>query len=210
MSYTLCYTFELISYDTDIDLGFWQGTDLMPLLQALPAEDFLIRQKPLPGGKSDLASILSDTINFSIVYKNRVYLDLYRHWREQDNVRSGFEIGSQPMLYEVSDFELTTTAFLDREFLIPDSKTRYLTECYGGWETPDPYFETALDSPNLVGGFPAHARAMAYYRAAQRLFNGNHMKGLNLLEKLIAREEDSAELETILSRFKARAQENAS
>lgn len=200
---------SLISYDTDIDLGYWDGVDILPMLKDLPKTLFTVRNKPVPGGKSDLRSVLQDTVNISIVYKNRVYLDLYRHWRKDGKILSGFELGATPLLYAVSEFKLQKTRFLDYEFLIPTMGERYLEECYGNWREPDPYFETSLDSPNLVAGFPPHAQALAYYRTAQRFFDGNHFKGMRLLDKLSNRLAEPDQLLPIRDAFQSRILEQS-
>ncbi len=193
-----------ISYDTDIDLGIWEGVDLGELVDGFVAAGFELRLRYNKNSDMTFEERLISTINLPFYYNGKIAIDVYIHALNCDKTFSGFELGNQALLYQVSNFTLEPVTFLDRKFLAPADTDKYLSECYGNWREPDPYFETSLSSPNIVGGFPEHAKALAYYRISSQLFEGKFDKGLNLLQRLIEKEESDLTLLKIREYFSNR------
>lgn len=173
---------DLISGDTDIDVGIWQQADLSEVLKRCNQYGFT----PGPSTRDD--SNRADKIsNITFYYRNKIAIDVYRHVLEGEKLHCGFAVGSNQLLYEVSPFTLMSKEFLGSEYLVPEDFEQYLVECYGVWKTPQPDFETAIHSPNLVNRDAPHIKALAYYRIAQAALEGKSQKMTQLIDTLEGR-----------------------
>jgi len=179
---------DFISYDTDIDVGIWKEASIVELIDELDENQFELRLNFNKNDSKSMDEVLANAINLPFYYKGRIPIDVYRHFPEQDKILSGFELGGHPLLYEVSDFELHEVDFLGELFQAPIEYETYLTECYGNWKRPDSLFETTVSSPNIVGGFPEHSRALAYHRAAAKLSDKKYEECMYILSGISKKE----------------------
>lgn len=188
---------DFISYDTDIDVGIWSDAPITRLIGELAENGFELRLGYDKNSKVTFDEVLRNTINFPFYYKGKIPVDVYRHFPKGDKIHSGFELGGHGLMYEVSEFELQQVELLGEMFMAPKDYETYLTECYGDWNVPDTLFETSVSSPNLVGGFPEHARALAYHRAVSKMSKNKYEACLYILKALEAK--DASLEESIVS-----------
>lgn len=172
---------NFIGNDTDIDIGVWADADLSSLARNLEKYEFSIDYQDKEEDRS-YERLSAD--NFTVFFRNRIAIDIYRHHLIEDSVLCGFPVGSKQLLYKVSQFTLSTVEFLGNEYLAPQDYEKYLRECYGEWMVPHSTFETSIHSPNLVDGDAMHVKGLAYYRTAQAGIEGRFEKMQNLYHLL--------------------------
>jgi hypothetical protein len=68
---------------------------------------------------------------------------------------------------------------------IPEDPEFFLSEVYGDWRTPNPYF-AAWASPNMDGGFPPVARCIAYANIFKAAWSGDRPRAIDLCRQLLA------------------------
>ncbi len=125
----------IIGHDKDVDTGVFTDMPAADLRRAL-ASTGRFKTKPLTTDKL-----------VQVMHSNGVMIDVFIHWREDGVV---YHEGQKAAWWN-SDFNLQEVEFLGFPFMIPTSPERYLDENYGvGWRTPDPEFETFVDTPNMM------------------------------------------------------------
>ncbi len=148
---------KILSFDKDIDLGIDSSVTPERLDAVLSAAGGYVPTKP----------VRADDVIPAYFY-NGVPIDFFRLFREGATVWYGLEWYGHPVRWRHADFTLKDFEFLGVRTKIPVHPERYLTEAYGNWHKPDPYFGT-WSSPNMDDGFPLVARCMAFeniFRAA--------------------------------------------
>jgi tetratricopeptide (TPR) repeat protein len=126
---------DIIGHDKDIDTGAFTE---------IPPEE--LRRSLANSGRFKVKALQTDKL-VQVQHANGVMIDVFLHWREDGKV---WHEGQKAKWWN-SDFDLEETEFLGQKFMIPTNADLYLTENYGpGWRTPEPDFETFVDTPNMV------------------------------------------------------------
>ena len=80
---------------------------------------------------------------------------------------------------------------------IPSDSDRFLTEVYGDWRTPQPYFGL-FASPNIEGGFPPLSRNIAYSAIAIALSRSEADKATEYCRQVLAFEPENSLMNQLL------------
>ncbi len=155
----------IIGHDKDVDIGVLPGVDGAPIESAIRAH---------PGMNVDWIDYWEgEILRIRVIHHNGIGSDIFFYREEEDHYWCGVPRGNYAVMWRDSKFELTTTRFLGREFLIPNNPVRYLEENYDQWQKPDPWHVAALTSPNLVGGFGPIQHATALLFITKSLLSGD-------------------------------------
>ncbi len=165
---------DVISYDKDLDFGIDASVTPTVLDAVLSAAGEFTRDHPLR----------DDDVLPCYWYKG-VPIDFFRLFREGDMLWYGLLWFGHQVRWRHANFAIRDFTFLGVETKIPADPERYLTEAYGDWRSPDPYFG-AWSSPNMEGGFPPVARCMAYESIFRAAWSGDRHRAASLCGQFLA------------------------
>lgn len=124
---------KLLGHDKDIDVGVWDEYNYEELEHYFSTSGYFYI---VPTRTKHLITLR---------HVNGIVIDVFIHYREpNDYWHAGVKIKWHNL-----PFNLTTTAFLGGNYLIPENYDLYLTENYGNWRTPKTDFDSAFDTPNM-------------------------------------------------------------
>ena len=162
-------------HDKDIDLGIWADVALGRLRAAMAADpDF-----------SDACETGPHHSQMSWTWRGTVAVDVFRYERGDEHASCDMWIGSHPISWLHHPFALRRHTFSGLACLVPDDPDRYLTELYGDWRTPNPYFGI-FASPNIKGGFPPICRSLAYTSLFRAVALRQRDRAINLCGQVLA------------------------
>jgi tetratricopeptide (TPR) repeat protein len=166
---------DFFSFDKDIDLGI-DGSVTPAQLDAMFGDD---------PDFSRLSSLGDDEILCSYAFRGTVAIDFFRIFHEPDRTWYGLHWHGEIIKWVHRPFTTRDFFWQGVNVKIPDDADRFLTECYGDWRTPDPFF-AAWASPNMEGGFPIIARAIAYGQIFKAAWQGQRKKAHHLCALALA------------------------
>jgi hypothetical protein len=174
------------------------------LLGAIRDGDFITFDKDLDLGvratvkRDDLCRVFADDPDFKLAvdmgedgfmcdfsWTGKVAIDFFRFFFESDQVWCGLNVGPHVMKWLHSPFELVDRQWLGVTVKIPADSDRFLTEVYGDWRTPNPYFGL-FASPNIEGGFPPISRNIAYSSIIVAVTHNELTKAAELCRQVLA------------------------
>ena len=148
-----------IPWDKDIDVGIFAGRDELDALETGVAAEGRFRVK-----RHDLRAN-----RLALHHHLGVAIDVFPHYPEGDIV---WHDGASTRWWN-SPFGLKSDIFLGIEQLIPDDPERYLEENYGDWRTPQAFFDSRLDAPNVQVVDPEYLLSMHYFSLLNAVRAGN-------------------------------------
>ena len=175
----------IIGHDKDLDVGVFT--------EIAPAE---LRVRLSRTGRFKVRPLLTDKL-VQVQHANGVLLDVFIHWREGDLI---WHEGQKARWWN-SPFDLEETSFLGGVFKVPASADRYLTENYGqGWRTPEPNFETFVDTPNMIVADTEHMEWYFYAKLFDYHVSGKAIQFAKVWAALQALTEPDAMVQAAASR----------
>jgi tetratricopeptide (TPR) repeat protein len=160
---------DFISFDKDLDFGISAAVTPADLRRAMATDpDFELSWDPGEDGPL-----------IAYFWKEKVAIDFFRFFRGIDHMWCGISISGHPMKWVHRPFDLVDFRWHDVGVKIPHDSDRFLTETYGDWRTPNPYFGL-FASPNIEGGFPPISRNIAYSSIFVALWRRERKKAVNL------------------------------
>jgi tetratricopeptide (TPR) repeat protein len=178
---------QFITFDKDLDFGVRGTVTLADLSRALAADsDF-----ELSGHYED------DALLIAYFWRGKVAIDFFRFFFESDRVWCGFYLGGHLMKWLHTPFDLVEFKWQDVTVKIPADSGRFLTEVYGDWRTPKPYFGL-FASPNIEGGYPPISRNVAYSAIAQALSRSQITKATDLCRQALEFDPDDSLIQKLL------------
>jgi tetratricopeptide (TPR) repeat protein len=163
------------AHDKDIDLAVMSEVTPAMLDQALADDPDFART----------TALADDVLLPNYWFKDCVAVDVFRFFRQGDKFWCGIPVNGRILQWLHRPFRLIETEWLGVRVNLPEDPDHFLTECYGDWRTPNPYF-AMWASPNLVGGFPPVARCLAYGQIFRAAFTGQRDKALSLCAQALA------------------------
>jgi tetratricopeptide (TPR) repeat protein len=178
---------DFITFDKDIDFGIRSTVSFSDLRNAFEGDpDFTLSWDP--GEEGPL-------INY--FWQEKVAIDFFHfHWTE-DHVWCGLDIAGYLMKWIHSPFDLIDLDWQGVKVKIPADSDRFLTEVYGDWRTPQPYFGL-FASPNIEGGFPPLSRNIAYSAIAIALSRSEATKATEYCRQVLAFEPKNSLINQLL------------
>jgi tetratricopeptide (TPR) repeat protein len=177
---------EFITFDKDIDFGIPGNVTFEKLREAFAGDpDFELSWDP---GEGPL-------INY--FWRGKVAIDFFRFVWEDDHVWCGLDVAGYLMKWLHSRFELIDFEWQGVKVKIPADSDRFLTEVYGDWRTPQPYFGL-FASPNIEGGFPPLSRNIAYSAIAIALSRSEAAKATEYCRQVLQFEPDNPLINQLL------------
>ena len=165
-----CREGSLLSFDKDLDVGVFDDFFNFDIA-SIAAKSHLFRTSFKQILDPDAQGLYA-----WLQHRNGVSIDIYRYRREGDVMISGIPNKHENVLFRWTPFGLKETSFLGGTYFVPDDSDRYLSELYGDWRTPDPYFEAFVQSPNLVCRGRSISKSWGYVRIVSNIGTGNHSK----------------------------------
>lgn len=141
---------QLLSHDKDIDVGIVGWENQYALCMALQESGrFTVSAQHLKG---------EDTFYIPICHNaTGMWIDIFVYHPQGDHLVTGvdFFFGYR-QTFAFTPFELKDVDFLGVSMKIPVDAELNLTENYGQWRLPDPYYLSHLESPSTMnkGGLP--------------------------------------------------------
>ena len=148
--------------------------------------------------RDDLVRVFADDPDFKLTvdcgedgfmcdffWADKVAIDFFRFFFEDDRVWCGLNVGPHVVKWVHSPFELVDHQWLGVPVKIPADSDRFLTEVYGDWRTPNPYFGL-FASPNIEGGFPPISRNIAYSAIIVAVTTNELTKATELCRQVLA------------------------
>ena len=181
----------IIGHDKDIDVG---------VMTEMPAD--AIRNGLGRTGRFTVKQLQTDRL-VQIRHANGVMIDVFLHWREGDRI---LHEGLKAQWWN-SDFGLVETEFLGERFLVPDNPETYLAENYGpGWRTPEPDFETFVDTPNMIVQDQGHMTWYFYTKLHDYYYLGRPLQFRKVWEALKSRIDEDGAVESAVARILTEAE----
>ena len=166
---------DFISFDKDMDFGIFASVT--------PAQlDAVLSRDPRFRRQTELAD---DVIISCYKFEDCVAIDFFRLYPEGETVWCGLHWRGQLVKWRHKSFALRDFVFLGVPTKIPEDPEFFLSEVYGDWRTPNPYF-AAWASPNMDGGFPPVARCIAYANIFKAAWSGDRPRAIDLCRQLLA------------------------
>ena len=179
---------QFMTFDKDLDFGVDGAVRLADLRRAFGADpDF-----SLSGNYEEEALLIS------FYWRNKVAIDFFRFFFESDHVWCGLDIGGHRMKWLHSPFELVKFNWHDVIVKVPEDSDRFLTEVYGDWRTPKPYFGL-FASPNIEGGYPRISQNVAYSAVAQALSRTEITRATALCRQVLEFDPDDSLIKRLLA-----------
>ena len=166
---------DFIWFDKDMDFGIDASVTPAQLDAALSRDSRFQRKTRL----SD------DVIVPCYMFDDRVAIDFFRLHPEGETLWYGLYWRGQLVKWRHRRFALRDFVFLGIPTKIPDDPDLYLTEAYGDWRTPNPYF-AAWASPNIDDGFPPVSRCIAYANIFKAAWRGDRKRAVDLCAQALA------------------------
>lgn len=140
---------EFLAHDKDMDVGIFAWEDQYDIVIAcLESKLFIVKTFGLQQNK---------TYHFRVIHlETNLPIDIFVHHRTNGKLITGIHNSfGYLQKYMYSDFDLKEIDFLGSKFHIPNNPEIYLTEAYGEWEKPDPYFLAQVESDAMMdqGGY---------------------------------------------------------
>lgn len=161
---------NFLSFDKDIDLGLTEDVPLDKLFEVLRASDKFtidetrqIREKPML---------------FSLNHENGADLDIFIHRKSEGKLLVGIDHPGEDFYWQFSQFKLAKKEFLGKEVLVPEDCDLYLSEIYGDWKTPDPFFDSLVSGKNIVHKASKLSLCYALNRIYDNTSKGDYEKAL--------------------------------
>jgi tetratricopeptide (TPR) repeat protein len=178
---------EFISFDKDIDFGIPNTVTFDQLRNAFAGDpDFELSWDPGENGP---------LMNY--FWRGKVAIDFFRFFWEDDRVWCGLDVAGYLMKWLHARFDLIDFDWQGVTVKIPADSDRFLTEVYGDWRTPQPYFGL-FASPNIEGGFPPLSRNIAYSAIAIALSRSEAAKATEYCRQVLAFEPDNLLMNQLL------------
>ena len=152
---------DFLAHDKDVDIGVFETIgkdDLMQLIKASP--QFSLHPDP---------HAQDNRVSFSVQHVNTTGFDIYFHSDCGDHYRVECFMPGQSFTRTFTKFTLKPVEFAGGMYLVPDDHDRYLTELYGDWRVPDPYFDSMVSARNLDPGSEIISTCYAYIRIGTAL-----------------------------------------
>lgn len=121
---------RFMAHDHDVDLGLLPGADVDTVLTAIDGSDGF--RPELLGGR------------IAARHTSGVTVDVFPHEHREGRFWHGTRIHE----WWNTPFELVARDVDGVVMWIPDDPQRYLTENYGDWSTPVPFYDISFDTPN--------------------------------------------------------------
>jgi tetratricopeptide (TPR) repeat protein len=166
---------DFIAFDKDMDFGISASVTPLQLDAALARDPRFQRQTELG----------DDVIISCYKFEDSVAIDFFRLYPDGETVWCGLFWRGQLVKWRHKSFALRDFVFLGVPTKIPENPDFFLTELYGDWRTPNPYF-AAWASPNMDGGFPPVARCLAYANIFKAAWSGDWRRAIDLCRQALA------------------------
>jgi hypothetical protein len=105
---------------------------------------------------------------------NGTSFDIYFHRDLGDRYRVECFMPGKSFTRTFTKFTLKPVGFAGSTYLVPENHDRYLTELYGDWRVPDPYFDSMVSARNLDPGSEIISTCYAYSRLSDALLKADH------------------------------------
>lgn len=189
---------DLIAHDKDMDLALPFDTDREQVAKVFERHgDFRVPARPAPIAGEPLWA-------FGVIHlPSATTIDLFFAEHAPDGVRFGFGLPPRQIFCKLRPYELGSMKWQGRDWAIPSPAAQYLADVYGPqWQTPDPYFDTALSNPSRLAESLPRAINLGLLRLGDALRNGDWLRAHSLCAQLLARESmaEVATLKSLLSR----------
>jgi tetratricopeptide (TPR) repeat protein len=152
---------DFLAHDKDVDIGVFEtiGKDeLVQLITAAP--QFRLQAE---------AHEQDNRVSFSVLHANGTFFDIYFHKDLGDQYRVECFMPGKSFTRTFTKFTLKPVGFAGSTYLVPENHDRYLTELYGDWRIPDPYFDSLVSAQNLDPGSEIISTCYAYSRLSDAL-----------------------------------------
>jgi tetratricopeptide (TPR) repeat protein len=172
---------DFLDFDKDLDFGirgFVKANELRRALEDDP--DFELSWEP-----TEEAPLVA------YYWRDKVAIDFFRFFWESDHVWCGLDVGGHSMKWRHHPFELVDFHWHNVRVKVPADADRFLTETYGDWRVPNPYFGL-FASPNIEGGFPPISRNVAYSAIVQALSRNEAARAIDLCRQVLALDPDNS------------------
>lgn len=177
---------QLLSHDKDIDVGIVGWENQYALCMALQESGrFTVSAQHLKG---------QDTFYIPICHNaTGMWIDIFVYHPQGEHLVTGvdFFFGYR-QTFAFTPFELKDVEFLGVSMKIPVDAELNLTENYGQWRLPDPYYLSHLESPSTMnkGGLPymltARLSALSALSTMSAQSGEKQAKSLKKLSKVLA------------------------
>ena len=133
-----------LAHDKDIDVGIFAEQDIFSVV------DLILKSKHF--------RLLKGYIRLDRIYQlpvmhrpTSICIDIFVYYDDGPKFTTGVHgTFGYTQNFVFSKFGLRMVKFLDVEFAVPDDIPRNMSENYGNWEIPDPYYVTHVESPSGV------------------------------------------------------------
>ena len=166
---------DFIAFDKDMDFAVDAGVTPTQLDAALSRDRRFRRTTELA----------DDAVIDCYTFNENVAIDFFRLNPDGETIWCGLHWRGQLVKWRHRRFGLQDYFFLGVPTKIPEDPDFFLTEVYGDWRTPNPYF-APWASPNMDGGFPPVARCMAYANIFKAAWSGDQRRAIDLCRQALA------------------------
>lgn len=167
----------LMSYDKDIDIAI-STEDSMDMIKVMLAKN--------PRYRIDINIIQLNTYMSIYDLKQSITIDILKFWEEDERFYYGWQL---PGKYEKESRLLTFTPFClikrkfrEHELYTPDNCDLFLSEMYGNWRVPDPYYYSVL--ANNLQKITSLSEAMSYLHLIESLQFKKNKKAITIIKAL--------------------------
>ncbi len=165
---------SLMTFDKDVDVAVGPGIDPLQIEEAMKADSRFVR----------VSGLGDDTLLPAYVFEEGAPVDIFRLFEEDDRTWYGLYWRDEAVKWVHAPFGRREITWDGLRVTIPDDADRFLTECYGDWRTPNPYFE-AWATPNIEGGFRPYFRCLAYGSLFKAAWSGHHARARDLCGQIL-------------------------
>lgn len=175
---------NFLSFDKDVDIGIKDPARIPEVIDIVnKSEDFAVTHEHWVSQGSHL---------LCVEYRDVFGMDIFFHEEDEVSSVAGFSRRTTGVRWKFTKFDLVPFEIFDTTVLIPENADRYLSEIYGEWQIPDPYFDSVVSGKNLVEPYNALVKCYTYNRLFANMHNLNkHKKAIGYCRKIRECEPDN-------------------
>ena len=184
---------DFLDFDKDIDFGLEESVTPADLARALDHPDFRCTSEAGPDG-----------VVQSYRFRETTAIDFFWFYRQGNQMWCGLDWYGQRVRWLHRSFDVVPFHWKGVNVYMPRDADTFLTECYGDWRVPDPFFP-GWAARNIEGGLRPVTRMMAYGQIFRETWLGHHKKAMALCDHALAIDATLPHLRELQERLRADA-----